>query len=88
MGLPETRGLGASGMVQGIMVATMLAQPRWPVSVSQAGSQADSQADMAALFQCCHGHHILHCSGEMDIAKSGRDSVAFPPPPSLKYLYT
>lgn len=30
-GLPESRGLGASGMVEGIMMATMLAQPRWPV---------------------------------------------------------
>lgn len=34
-GLPEPRGLGASGMVQGVMMATMLAQPRWPVSFSQ-----------------------------------------------------
>lgn len=34
-GLPESRGLGASGMVEGIMMATMLAQPRWPVSASQ-----------------------------------------------------
>lgn len=32
-GLPESRGLGASGMVEGVMMATMLAQPRWPVSV-------------------------------------------------------
>lgn len=31
-GLPESRGLGASGMVEGVMMATMLAQPRWPVS--------------------------------------------------------
>lgn len=31
-GLPEPRGLGASGMVEGVMMATMLAQPRWPVS--------------------------------------------------------
>lgn len=34
-GLPESRGLGASGMVEGVMMATMLAQPRWPVSDSQ-----------------------------------------------------
>ena len=33
-GLPELRGLGASGMVEGVMMATMLAQPRWPVSAS------------------------------------------------------
>ncbi|KAJ0116853.1 hypothetical protein J7T55_010004 [Diaporthe amygdali] len=32
-GLPESRGLGASGMVEGIMMATMLAQPRWPMMV-------------------------------------------------------
>ncbi|KAL2279016.1 hypothetical protein FJTKL_13997 [Diaporthe vaccinii] len=31
-GLQEPRGLGASGMVEGVMMATMLAQPRWPVS--------------------------------------------------------
>lgn len=33
-GLPDPRGLGASGMVEGVMMATMLAQPRWPVSAS------------------------------------------------------
>ncbi|KAL1859618.1 hypothetical protein Daus18300_009483 [Diaporthe australafricana] len=32
-GLPESRGLGASGMVEGVMMATMLAQPRWPMMV-------------------------------------------------------
>ena len=39
-GLPESRGLGASGMVQGVMVATMLAQPRWPVSAVQSNTCA------------------------------------------------
>ncbi|POS79595.1 hypothetical protein DHEL01_v202018 [Diaporthe helianthi] len=32
-GLPESRGLGASGMVEGVMMATVLAQPRWPMMV-------------------------------------------------------
>ncbi|KAI3390605.1 hypothetical protein diail_9095 [Diaporthe ilicicola] len=32
-GLQESHGLGASGMVEGIMMATMLAQPRWPMMI-------------------------------------------------------
>ncbi|ROW07455.1 hypothetical protein VMCG_03926 [Cytospora schulzeri] len=32
-GLPESSGLGASGMVEGIMVATMLAVPRLPMQL-------------------------------------------------------
>lgn len=50
-GLTESRGLGASGMVEGVMMATMLAQPRWPVSGFRCNSFLSVHACYRAGFR-------------------------------------